>query len=108
MAVKIPFNIGINDRGPGQPRELHLGFTLEFQRMEQQQRVKIYKDYIEHLIAQAQLAKDEASQKGIITVLQITEQLFPHLQSEKIPLEQTIIVEVGEGAEGSSLDELLK
>ena len=108
MAIKIPFNIGYNDRGPGQVREIHLSFTAEFQRMEQSQRIRVYKDYLEHLIAQAQLAKDENSQKGIITVLQIAEQLFPHLQSDSIPLEQTLIVEIGEQAEGSSLDELLK
>lgn len=106
MAIKIPFNIGFNNTDG--TRQLHLSFTAEFQRMEQQQRVKTYRDYMEQLIAQAQLAEDENSQKGIITVLQIAEQLFPHLQAEQVPLEQAIIVEIGEEAEGSSLDELLK
>ena len=108
MAIKVPFNIGFNDQVAGQARQLHLSFTAEFQRMDQQQREKVYQEYIEHLIAQAQLAKDEESQKGIITVLQIAEQLFPHLQSQQIPMQQTIIVEIGEQAEGSTLDELLK
>jgi len=105
MAIKIPFNIGFNDDDGS--RQLQLSFTAEFRRMEQPQRLKTYKDYMEQLIAQAQLAEDENSQKGIITVLQIAEQLFPHLQAEQIPLEQTIIVEMGDDAEGSSLDELL-
>jgi hypothetical protein len=106
MAIKIPFNIGF-DHTDG-TRQLHLSFTAEFQRMQQPQRLKTYKDYIEHLIAQAQLAEDENSQKGIITVLQIAEQLFPHLQAEQVPLEQTIIIEMGDDAEGSTLDELLR
>ncbi len=107
MAVKVPFNIGYGG-GDGQAPELHLSFTTEFQQMDLSQRVKVYKDYLEYLIAQAQLAQDETSQKGIITLLQIAEQLFPHVQSEQIPLDQTLVVGIGEDAEGSSLDELLQ
>ncbi len=108
MAVKIPFHISLNDNLQSQTKEIHFTFTEEFKAMSQEQRVKTYKGYIEHLIAQAQLAKDDEGQKGIITVLQIAEQMFPHLQSEQIPLDQTIIVEIGENAEGEPLDELLK
>jgi len=107
MAIKIPFNIGFNENKQVSTGEIHLSFTAEFQGMDKDQRVKVYKAYLEHLIAQAQLAEDENSQKGIITVLQIADRLFPHLQADQIPLQETIIVEMGENAEGSSLDELL-
>lgn len=107
MSIKIPFNIGFNENIQSRTGEIHLSFTEEFQAMEQEQRVKIYRAYLEHLIAKAQMAKDENSQKGVITVLQIADQLFPHLQAEQIPLQETIIVEMGENAEGSSLDDLL-
>jgi len=105
--MKIPFTIGFNENPQNQAREIHLSFTPEFRAMDLQQRITVYKSYVEYLIAQAQRAQDESVQKGIITVLQIAEQLFPHLQAEQVPLHETIIVEMGENAEGSSLDELL-
>ncbi len=107
MTIKVPFNIGFNENAEAQTGEIHLSFTEEFQSMPQQQRIKIYKAYLQHLIAQAQMSIDENSQKGIITVLQIADQLFPHLEAEQIPLQETIIVEMGENADGSTLDELL-
>lgn len=107
MTIKVPFNIVFNENAEAQTGAIHLSFTEEFQSMSQQQRIKIYKAYLEHLIAQAQMSIDEDSQKGIITVLQIADQLFPHLEAEQIPLQETIIVEMGENADGSSLDELL-
>ena len=107
MTIKIPFNIGFKDNVQARTGQIHLSFTDEFQAMDQDKRIKTYKDYLEYLIAQAQLAEDENSQKGIITVLQIADQLFPHLQADEIPLQETIIVEMGDNAEGSTLQELL-
>ena len=107
MTIKIPFNIGFNENAQTRTGQIHLSFTDEFQAMDQDKRIKTYKDYLEYLIAQAQLAEDENSQKGIITVLQSADQLFPHLQADEIPLQETIIVEMGENAEGSTLQELL-
>ena len=107
MTIKIPFNIGFNENAQTRTGQIHLSFTDEFQAMDQDKRIKTYKNYLEYLIAQAQLAEDENSQKGIITVLQIADQLFPHLQADEIPLQETIIVEMGDNAEGSTLQELL-
>ena len=107
MGLKIPFNIGFDENTQLKTKEIHLSFSAEFQAMDQAERVKVYQNYIEHLIAQAQLTEDELSQKGVITILEITEQLFPHIQSGQMPLQETIIVEIGDKAEGCSLDELL-
>ena len=63
--------------------------------------------YVEQLLKQAQQMSDPGSQRGIMTVIEITEQLLPHIQANSLPLEQTLVVEMGEAAEGSSLDELL-
>ena len=107
MAVKIPFEIEFYENNQNKTGEIHLRFTDQFQAMSQELREKTFQGYLEHLMAQVQMAKDENSQKGIITILEISEQLFPHLKQQQIPLQETIIVELGENAEGMALDELL-
>ena len=106
MNVAPPFDISVHDPKPTL-RELHFSFTSAFQKMEVDQRLEALRAYIESLIKQSESLQDESAQRGIITVLQITEQLLPHIQSNSLPLHETLIVELGEDAEGSSLDELL-
>lgn len=106
MDVTAPFNISVHDPKP-ELRELHLDFTDEFRQMAVEQRLECIRAYIESLITQSQATEDASSQRGVMTVIEIAEQLLPHIQSDSLPLQQTLIVEMGEAAEGSSLDELL-
>jgi len=102
----VPFNISVHDPSP-QLRELHLSFTPEFQQMSVEQRLEALRAYIETMLTQARATEDEGAQRGVMMVIDLTEQLLPHIQSDALPLKETLIVEMGEGAEGSSLDELL-
>ncbi len=102
----VPFNIAVHDPH-SQLRELHLSFTAEFQQMEVNQRLESMRAYIESMVVQAKSTKDAGSQRGLMMVIELTEQLLPHIQSESMPLHETLIVEIGEGADGSSLEELL-
>ena len=88
-------------------RELHLSFTPVFQKMDVEQRLEALRAYVEYLIKQSESLQDESAQRGIMTVIQLTEQLLPHIQSNSLPLHEILIVEQGEDAEGTSLDELL-
>lgn len=106
MSVTPPFDIAVHDPKPTL-RELHLSFTPAFQKMDVDQRLEAMRSYVESLIKQSESLQDENAQLGVITVIQITEQLLPHIQSNSLPLHETLIVELGEDAEGSSLDELL-
>lgn len=106
IAASAPFNIAVEDPNP-QLRELHLSFTDAFKQMTVEQRLESLRSYIESLVKQSPAMKDIASQKGVMTIIQITEQLLPHIQADNMPLDETLIVEMGEGAEGSTLDELL-
>lgn len=72
-----------------------------------EQRLESLHAYGKTLIDQGRQFTDANSQKGIMTVLEILEQLFPHIQSGSLPLNETLVVEMGDGAEGSSLNELL-
>lgn len=106
MSVNPPFDIAVHDPRPTL-RELHFSFSPAFQKMDVKQRLEALRAYVESLIKQSDSLQDESAQRGVITVIQITEQLLPHIQSDSLPLHETLIVELGEDAEGSSLDELL-
>ena len=106
MDAPAPFDISVHDPKP-QLRELHFSFTQDFQQMSVDQRLESVRAYIESLIKQSTDIHDNGSQRGIMTVIQITEQLLPHIQSDSLPLNEILIVEMGEAAEGSDLDELL-
>ncbi len=106
MDVVAPFEISVEDPKPDL-RELHFSFTKDFQEMTLDQRIEALRAYVESLIKQAETLVDAESQRGIITVIQITEQILPHIQSASLPLQEVLIVEIGSAAEGSSLDELL-
>lgn len=107
MQTDAPFDISVHDPSP-QLRELHFSFTAAFQQMDVGQRLESIRQYVLSLIEQAKVAKDPSTQKGIMTVVEISEQLLPHIQSDTMPLEQTLIVEIGDAGDGSSLEDLLK
>ena len=106
MDAAAPFDISVQDPKPDL-RELHFSFTDDFQKMAVDQRLEALRAYVESLIKQAETVVDAESQRGIITVIQITEQILPHIQSDSLPLQEVLIVEIGGAAEGSPLDELL-
>jgi len=106
METPVPFSISVQDPTP-QLREMHLTFSTDFQSMTIDQRLESMRSYIESMLVQAKATSDVNSQRGLMMVLELTEQLLPHIQSDGIPLQETLIVEIGEDADGSSLEELL-
>ena len=106
VSPPAPFTISVHDPKP-QLRELHLSFTPIFQQVNIEQRLEALRAYIESLVVQAKSTNDEGAQRGIMMVIELTEQLLPHIQSDAMPLQETLIVEMGEDADGSSLEELL-
>lgn len=92
MEIKGPFRIGImqNDMG-GQ--ELHLDFTTEFRALNIAQQADALQNHINSLINQInQLDEKDDNRQGMLTILQIAEQLMPHIEANEIPLEETIVI----------------
>jgi len=106
MDVPAPFYISVHDPKPNL-RELHLSFTANFQLMSVDSRLETMRAYIEHMLNEAKTVTDEGAQRGLMMVIDLTEQLLPHIQSGSMPLQETLIVEVGDAAEGASLEDLL-
>ena len=92
MEISGPFKIGTlqNDIGG---HELHLDFTNELRTLNLAQQVDSMQNYINGLINEAsRLDEKNTNRQGILTILQVAEQLMPHIQANEIPLEETIVI----------------
>ena len=104
MQIQGPLNIRVVDNSDAGTRELQLSFTNEFQQQPHDVRINEFRDYMTGLHKDIHSTDDPASQQGMMTILQISEQILPHLESDEIPLEETIIIEIGPS---SPFDQLL-
>lgn len=92
MEIDGPFRIGTmqNDMGG---HELHLDFTVEFRALNTAQQVDAFRHYIKRLINDiSSLDEKDANRRGMLTILQVAEQLVPHIEANEIPLEETIVI----------------
>jgi len=107
MEIQGPFTIAINDNSETGLRELHLGFKPGFQQAELTDRISTVKEHLATLNKDIAAETDPNNQQGMITIAQITQELLPHLESNEIPLEETIVIEIGP-SQSSPFDDLLR
>ena len=94
MEITGPLNIGVIDNDTG-GRELHLSFKPEFRILPLQQQSEKFQAFIKTLINEIhQLDESDANRQGMTTILQICEQLQPHIDANELPLEETIVVNI--------------
>jgi len=94
MEITGPLNIGVLDNDTG-GRELHLSFRPEFRILNVQQQSENFQTFIKTLINEIhKLDEDDGNRQGMTTILQICEQLQPHIEANELPLEETIIVNI--------------
>jgi hypothetical protein len=92
MEITGPFRIGTmqNDMGG---HELHLDFTAEFRALNIAQQTDAFQQYIRDLINDiSRLDPDDPNRQGMLTILQVAEQLMPHVEANEIPFEETIVI----------------
>lgn len=107
MEIQGPFTIAISDNSDTGLRELHLGFKPATQQLDLPTRITLIKDYLIELQRDIESEKDSTNQQGMITISQIVEELLPHLETDEIPLNETIVIEIGT-AQSSPFDDLLR
>ena len=94
MEITGPHNIGVIDNDSG-GREIHLSFKADFRILNLQQQSQSFQDFIKTLINEIhKLDESDANRQGMTTILQICEQLQPHIDANELPLEETIVVNV--------------
>ena len=96
MEINGPFKIGTMQNDVG-GHELHLDFTAEFRALNPAEQADTFQKYVEALINEiARLDENDANRRGMLTILQVAEQLMPHIQANEIPLEETIVVSLAQ------------
>ncbi|MGB5455520.1 MAG: transcriptional regulator [Gammaproteobacteria bacterium] len=92
MEINGPFKIGIQQNDLG-GQELHLDFTAEFRALNLAQQADTFQNYVRSLINEiSRLDQNDANRQGMLTILQVAEQLTPHIEANEIPLEETIVI----------------
>ncbi len=107
MEIQGPFTIAINDNSDTGLRELHLGFKPAFQQQDLDTRLNAVNTYLNELQQNIEATAEATEQQGMITIQQITQELLPHIASDDIPLDETIIIEIGP-IQTSPFDDLLR
>lgn len=107
VEIQGPFTIAVNDNSETGLRELHLGFKPGFQQQQLDDRITTVKDYLSELQKSISSETDANNQQGMLTISQIVQELQPHLESDDIPLEETIVIEIGP-IQTSPFDDLLR
>ena len=95
MLIEAPFKISMVDKADSQSKELHLTFTDYFSNCELNQRISMFKKYINELANDIQkLPPDSQDRKGMMIIEQLTGELLPHIANDDLELDETIVVEI--------------
>ena len=98
MEFEAPFTAQLVEQDNSNLRKLQLKFPPEFQQLDISAQSAAMLAYITELHQQARAAEEGgAEQQGMLIVLQIAEQMLPHIQSGEMDLSQTVEVEVASG-----------
>jgi hypothetical protein len=98
MGITGPFLISIVTDDNGAGHEMHLDFTDEFRQLDSTERTEEFNRYVDVLREEVSRREDDTRERqGMFTVLQIAEQLAPHVAADEIVLNETIIVEIEPG-----------
>ena len=95
MQIDAPFSISIVDNPDSSTRELHLDFIESFKNAALDVRITQFKEHLTQLNSDLLTESDENTKQGMLTILQVSEQLLPHIIQDEIPLDETIIIEIG-------------
>ena len=92
MEISGPLSIGVIDNDAG-GRDLHLSFKPEFRILTLPQQSEEFQLFINTLNNEIhKLEEGDSNRQGMLTILQICEQLKPHIDANELPLEETIEV----------------
>ena len=103
MLIEGPLDISIADNSSSQSRELEITFVPKFKTLELDGRINEFKQHISQLQQRIQSTDNPAEQQGMLAILQVCEELLPHIVADEIPLDETIAIEIGQGSPFDSI-----
>ncbi len=96
MKIDGPLSVSIVDDDVQNKRTLEINFKEEYQQLESSLQVSEMKKYIQLLFQNAEALQGGAAEReGLLLIMQICEQLLPHLQQDELDLSETILFEMG-------------
>ncbi|MDH5388424.1 MAG: transcriptional regulator [Gammaproteobacteria bacterium] len=94
MLIKGPLTVSVVDTDTGD-RELHLKFSAEFKSLKHNQQCDSFHEFIHYMKTEIDILEEsDPNRHGMLTIQQIAEQLLPHIESNEIPLEDAIVVNI--------------
>lgn len=98
LPFEAPFTAQLVEQDNSKLRKLQLNFPAEFQQLDVAAQSAAITAYILELHQQVRAVEQGSrEQQGMLIVLQIAEQMLPHIQAGEMDLSQTIEVEVASG-----------
>ena len=90
-----PFNASRTENEDGPGHQLHISFTEAFRALDIGAQGDAMAAYIADLHQQSHAAEaGSREQMGMLIVLQLTEQMLPHIQAGEMDIDQTIVAEI--------------
>ena len=97
MVVKGPLHISSESSEGGSGFTLRLEFTEEFQALDDAARGQTFTEYLKELQRQSTgLEETDPNRQGMLIVLQVGEQLLPLIQTNSLPLNETLEIEISQ------------
>ena len=94
MLIEGPLKISIVDTETGD-REFQVQFTPEFKALKLNQQCDSFHEFIHYMKTEIDvLEESDPNRHGMLTIQQIAEQMLPHIESNEIPLEDAIVVNI--------------
>jgi hypothetical protein len=94
MLIEGPLDIGIADTSTG-GRELQINFTPEFKSLKLTDQSDSMHEFIHYLKTEIDILEEhDPNRQGMLMILQISEELLPHIEANEVPLEETIVVNI--------------
>ena len=95
MLINAPYKLLVIDDPESGSRELHLTFSDAFREEPLEKRGQHFRKHIESLQQNINTLNDEdPNRAGMMAMLQISQELLPHILDDEIPLTETIVIEI--------------
>ena len=94
MLIEGPLNISVVENTTG-GNELQLSFTTEFRALKLPEQSDAMHEFVNYLKTEIDILEDsDPNHQGMLMILQIAEELLPHVDANEVPLEETIVVNI--------------
>lgn len=94
MEIQLPFSLAINDNSETGVQELQLDFKPGFQQLPLAKRLQTLQQHLAVLQQNLSRESNEVNRQGMHALAQLIEQIYPQLEADGIPLDETLVIEM--------------